>query len=247
MWHIILNVCVECMMFNEFGLWFPPYKIDPKTNFLVLMAIIFINNWDIYSWHCLVYTFVWLNIVSCQSLSHLTLFPNPSSMCCNTNLGCENAFAFVRRMSQILHVNLLMCEVACSQNVTSFSLHSLVISCIVVTNYAKALSIGVTKFIVSLDLTMPPIRKSFYSMVVNPLNSMIPLSPLRCSSSPSLLDSISFGICHGSVNMWLIICFIIMNDIFLSNVCACENHHNLVFTHVPLQCLFTCGTRYFYE
>jgi len=37
-------MCVECMMFNEFGLWFPPYKIDPKINFLALMATIFINN-----------------------------------------------------------------------------------------------------------------------------------------------------------------------------------------------------------
>ncbi len=202
MWHIRLNVCVECMMFNEFELWFLPYKIDPKTNFLVPMAIIFINNWNIYSWHCLVCTFVWLNIISCQSLSHLTLFPNPSSMCYNTNLGCKNAFAFVRHMLQILHVHIFMCEVTCSQSVTSFSLHSFVISCIIVTNCAKAFSIGVNEFIVSLNLIMPPIRKSLYSMVVNPLNSMIPLWLSKCSSSPSLLDSISFEICHGSINMW---------------------------------------------
>jgi len=38
-----------------------------------------------------------------------------------------------------------------------------------------------------------------------------------------------------------------MNDILLSNVCACENHQNLVFTHVPSQHPFTCATRYFGE
>jgi hypothetical protein len=31
---------------------------------------------------------------------------------------------------------------------------------------------------------------------------MIPSSPSRCSSSSSSLDSISFGICRGSANMW---------------------------------------------
>jgi hypothetical protein len=69
------------------------------------------------------------------------------------------------------------------------------------TNCAKALSTGVNEFIVSLDLTMAAIRKSLYSMVVNPLNSMISSSTSGCSSSPSLLDSISSGIYHGSVNM----------------------------------------------
>jgi hypothetical protein len=38
-----------------------------------------------------------------------------------------------------------------------------------------------------------------------------------------------------------------MNDILLRNVCACENDHNLVFTHVPSQCPFTCVTKYFDE
>jgi len=38
-----------------------------------------------------------------------------------------------------------------------------------------------------------------------------------------------------------------MNDILLRNVCACENDHNLVFTHVPSQCPFTCATKYFGE
>ncbi len=38
-----------------------------------------------------------------------------------------------------------------------------------------------------------------------------------------------------------------MNDIFLKIVYACENDHNLVFTHVPLQCSFTCATKYFGE
>ncbi len=38
-----------------------------------------------------------------------------------------------------------------------------------------------------------------------------------------------------------------MNDILLRNVYACENDHNLVFTHVPLQCPFTCATKYFDE
>jgi hypothetical protein len=37
-------MCVEYMMFKEFGLWFPPYKIDSKTKFLVPMATILINN-----------------------------------------------------------------------------------------------------------------------------------------------------------------------------------------------------------
>ncbi len=190
------------MMFKEFGLWFPPYKIDFKTKFLVPMAIILISNWHIYSWHCLVRTFVWLNIVSCHSLSHLTLFPNPSSMRCNTNPGCKTAFAFVRRMLWILHVNTLMCKVVCSQSVTSSSLHSFVISYIVVTNCARALSIEVDEFIVSLDPTMAPIGRSFCSMFMNPSNSMIPSSPSRCSSSSSSLDSISSGICRGSANMW---------------------------------------------
>jgi hypothetical protein len=38
-----------------------------------------------------------------------------------------------------------------------------------------------------------------------------------------------------------------MNDILLKNVYACENDHNLVFTHVPSQCPFTCATKYFDE
>jgi len=38
-----------------------------------------------------------------------------------------------------------------------------------------------------------------------------------------------------------------MNDILLRNVCACENDHNLVFTHFSSQCPFTCATRYFGE
>jgi hypothetical protein len=37
----------------------------------------------------------------------------------------------------------------------------------------------------------------------------------------------------------------VMNDIFMSNVYACENDHNLVFTHVPSQCPFICAIRYF--
>jgi hypothetical protein len=195
-------MCVECMMFNEFGLWFPPYKIDVKTNFLLPMATILINNWDIYSWHRLVRTFVWLSIVSCQSLSHFTLFPNPSSIQCHTNPSCKIAFAFVRHMLRILHANTFMCEVACSQSVTLYSLHSFVIYCIVVTNCAKAFSIEVDEFILSLNPTMAPIERLLYSMVVSPLNSIIPSSPSRCSCSSSSLDSISSGICHGSTNMW---------------------------------------------
>ncbi len=164
------------MMFKEFGLWFPPYKINLKTNFLVPMTIILINNWNIYSWHRLVRTFVWLNIVSCQFLNHLTLFSNPSSMRCNTNFRCKLAFAFVKCMLWILHANILMCEVACSQSVTLPSLHSFMISCIIMTNYARALSIGVDEFIVSLDLTMAPMGRSFCSMLLSPSKSMIPLS-----------------------------------------------------------------------
>jgi hypothetical protein len=38
-----------------------------------------------------------------------------------------------------------------------------------------------------------------------------------------------------------------MNGILLRNVSACENDHNLVFTHVPSQCPFTCATKYFRE
>jgi hypothetical protein len=38
-----------------------------------------------------------------------------------------------------------------------------------------------------------------------------------------------------------------MNDILLRNVCACENDHNLVFTHVPSQCPFTGATKYLGE
>jgi len=37
------------------------------------------------------------------------------------------------------------------------------------------------------------------------------------------------------------------DNILLRNVYAYENDHNLVFTHVPLQCPFTCATRYFSE
>ncbi len=179
MCHIRFHVCVcvEYMMFKEFGLWFPPYKIDYNTKFLVPMATILISNWDIYSWHHLVCTFVWLNIVSCQSLSHLTLFPNPSFTWCNTDHGCETVFAFVRRRLQILHANILMCEVACSQSVTLPSLHPFVISYIIVTNCAWALSIGADEFIESLNPTMAPIGRSFCSMFMNPSNSMIPSSP----------------------------------------------------------------------
>jgi hypothetical protein len=42
-------------------------------------------------------------------------------------------------------------------------------------------------------------------------------------------------------------CSTIMNDILLRNVYACENDHNLVFTHVPSQCPFTCVTKHFGE
>jgi len=45
--------------------------------------------------------------------------------------------------------------------------------------------------------------------------------------------------------MWSIPCSILMNDIFVNNVYACENDHNLVFTHVPSQCPFICAIRYF--
>jgi len=38
-----------------------------------------------------------------------------------------------------------------------------------------------------------------------------------------------------------------MNDIFMNNVCACENHHNLAFTHFSSQHPFTCAIRYFGE
>jgi hypothetical protein len=37
-------MCVEYMMFKEFGPWFPPYKIDSKTKILVPMATILISN-----------------------------------------------------------------------------------------------------------------------------------------------------------------------------------------------------------
>jgi len=114
----------------------------------------------------------------------------------------KNAFTFVKHMLWILHANTLMCEVACSQNVTLDSLHSFMISYIVVANCARTLSIGVNEFIVSRDFTMPPIGRSLCSMVVTLSNSMIPSSSrLRCSSSPSLLDSVSFGICYGFTNM----------------------------------------------
>ncbi len=135
-------------------------------------------------------------------MNRLTLFPNPSSTWCNTNPMCKIAFAFVKHMLWILHSNTLMCEVACSQSVKSPSLHSFVISYIVVTNYAKALSIGVDEFIVSLNPTMAPIGRSICSTLLSPSNSMIPSSPSRCSSSSSSLDSISSGIYHGSTNMW---------------------------------------------
>jgi hypothetical protein len=44
-----------------------------------------------------------------------------------------------------------------------------------------------------------------------------------------------------------ILCSIVTIDILLKIVCACENDHNLVFTHVPSQCPFTCATKYFSE
>jgi hypothetical protein len=47
--------------------------------------------------------------------------------------------------------------------------------------------------------------------------------------------------------MWSIPSSTLMNDIFLKNVYACENDHNLVFAHVPSQCPFTCATKYFGE
>ncbi len=56
--------------------------------------------------------------------------------------------------------------------------------------------------IVSLDPTMAPIGRSFFSMFMSPSNSIIPSFPSRCSSSSSSLDYISSGICHGFVNMW---------------------------------------------
>jgi len=183
-------------------IWAMVYKINSKANFLVSMATILMNNWNIYSWHHLISTFVWLSIVSCQSLNHFTLFPNPFSTWCNTNFGCKTTFSFMRHMLQILHANILMCEVACSQSVTSPSLHSFVISCIVVTNCTRALSIMVDEFIVSINITMAPIGRSLCSTIVSPLNSMIPSSFSRCSFSSSSLDSISSKICYESTNMW---------------------------------------------
>ncbi len=38
-----------------------------------------------------------------------------------------------------------------------------------------------------------------------------------------------------------------MNDILLRNVCTYENDHNMVFTHVPSQCPFTCVKKYLCE
>jgi len=58
-----------------------------------------------------------------------------------------------------------------------------------VTNCAKALSIGVDEFIMSLDPTIAPIGKSFYSMIMSPSNSMIPSSLSRCSFSSSSFNS----------------------------------------------------------
>jgi hypothetical protein len=38
-----------------------------------------------------------------------------------------------------------------------------------------------------------------------------------------------------------------MTDNLLKNVYACENEHNLLFTHVFSQCPFTCAIKYFGE
>jgi hypothetical protein len=182
------------------------------------MVTILINNWRLYSWHRLICTFIWLNIISCQSLKCLTLFPNPSSTQCNTNPRCEIAFAFVRHMLQILHANILMCEVACWQSTTLPSLHSFVIFCIIVTNCAKALSIGVDEFIMSLDPTMAPIRKSLCSMFMSPPNFMIPSSLSRCHLrhhhwTPYHLEYVvGPQTCDPSLHDVIHTMFIVMND-----------------------------------
>ncbi len=218
------------------------------------MVIILIINWHIYSWHHLVHTFMWLGIVSCQSLNYLTLFPNPSSTRCNTNLGCKTAFAIVRCMFWILHAKILMCEVACSQSVTLPFLHSFVISYIIMTNYAKALSIGVDEFIVSLDPTNGIHREITLLHFHEPIKFHDPIITFKM-----FIFIIIIGLhiiwnmswVHKHVTqpstMWSIPCSTVMNDILLKNVCACENDHNLVFTHVPSQCPFTCATKYFNE
>ncbi len=73
---------------------------------------------------------------------------NPSFMWCSTNPRCKIALYVMN------YVSILSCDLACSQSVSSSSLHSFVIFCIIMTNCAKALSIGVDEFIVSLNSTL---------------------------------------------------------------------------------------------
>ncbi len=127
-------------------------------------------------------------------------------------------------------------------------LHSFVISYIVVTNCAKAFSIGVDEFIVSLDLTMPSIGRLICSMVMT-----IELhDPIITFEMFIFAIIIGFHIIQNMLwvykhvtqpsTMWSISCFKIMNDIlFLNNVCArclltivtLYGCHNGSFSYIP--------------
>jgi hypothetical protein len=138
-------------------------------------------------------------------------------------------------------------------HVTSLYLHSFVISCTVMTNCARTLSIRVDEFIITrphngthkeitllhvpepIEFHDPIITFKMFIFVINIGLHIIYNMSWVCKhvTQPSM--------------MWSIPCSTIMNDILLINVYACENDHNLVFTHVPSQCPFACATKYFGE
>ncbi len=166
----------------------------------------------------------------------------------------ETTFAFVRHMLRILHANTLMCEVACSRSVTSLSLHSFVISCIIVTNcgrfhlgwwiyYVIRPYNGTHREIILLHIHVhEPIK--FHDPIIT-FKMFIFVIIIRFHIIWNML-CIRKHVTQPST-MWSISCSTVMNDIFLRNVCACENDHNLVCTHVPSQCPFTCATKYLSE
>ncbi len=161
-----------------------------------------LNEWDIYSWYLLLCAFVCSNIVSCQSFNdHIIELFKPFSTHWSTNFGCNDYFTFMRQMFQIPDSKTHSCEVAWSQSATPSCLHSLMIFCIIISKWTRALSIGTFKLGSSLNPSTSFVRISLSFVMVMPLMLIVPFLLSISSSSSSLRESPSFEICHKFWNM----------------------------------------------
>ncbi len=71
---------------------------------------------NIYSQDLLLWTFVCVNNVLCQSFNLWTKYPKPLFTQCNNIPKCNDSFTFVRWMFQISNATTFMIEVAWSQS-----------------------------------------------------------------------------------------------------------------------------------